>query len=54
MGSLRKTYAQAKRDFEAAGGAAEARMISGNGHELPRGRDDERAYAIGIRWVPDQ
>jgi predicted esterase len=47
----RKTYGQAKRDFEAAGGAAQVRMVSGMGHELPDGVVGERELIRALRWV---
>ncbi len=50
----KKTYPIARRDFEAAGGSVQTRILSGKGHELPVGKSGEREYTRALIWAFEQ
>jgi len=50
----KKTYAKAKRDFQAAGGKVIVRPLAGRGHELPSGTSGTKEYLKAIIWAQSQ
>lgn len=50
----KKTYINAKRDFQDSGIPVEVRMLSGKGHELPQGKQGLREMIKAIRWCESQ
>jgi len=50
----KRTYTDARRDFEQAGGEVELRLLTGRGHELPGGTSGTREFTKAIRWALKQ
>ncbi|MBO6738666.1 MAG: hypothetical protein JJ916_02285 [Phycisphaerales bacterium] len=50
----RRTYNDARRDFLSAGGAAQLRVLSGMGHQLPSGAKALREFKRAIVWIDRQ
>lgn len=50
----RRTYTEARRALLDAGGAAQLRVLSGHGHELPSGRVALREFKRALVWVDRQ
>ena len=47
----KKTYLNAKKEFESAGGEVMMRMLTGKGHQLPIGKSGTKEYIKAIKWA---
>jgi predicted esterase len=50
----KETYITAKKDFVAAGGQVQTRILTGKGHQLPSGRAGTHEYEKAIVWSLNQ
>ena len=50
----KRTYTDARRDFEDAGAAVQVRLLPSKGHALPMGKAGTREYVRAVRWVLEQ
>ncbi|MFG0245554.1 MAG: alpha/beta fold hydrolase [Phycisphaerales bacterium JB052] len=50
----KRTYNDARRDFEDAGAAVQVRLLPSVGHALPSGKVGTREYVRAVRWVLEQ
>ncbi len=50
----KKTYVKAKKDFVAAGGQVQTRILAGYGHQLPTGVGGTKEYTKAIIWALKQ
>ena len=45
------TYSKARQDFKDAGAPVQIRVLTGRGHELPRGKFGTREYTKAVQWA---